>query len=158
MTQPTDIRDALERLLKAVDGHVWDATERQDAIAAARAALAQPEGEGPGEQEIDAFIYQWWEAFGKGYLPNSSDKSLVAAALARWGCPTAPPAPEVREVGDLIRCLQIRAASLGAEGANLSQRGDAFYFDRAATLLLQLSAPAPAVVPVAVSERPYKRL
>jgi hypothetical protein len=54
-------------------------------------------------------------------------------------------------VGDLIRCLQIRAVSLGAEGANLSQRGDAFFFDRAATLLQQLSAPA--VLPVAVSER-----
>jgi hypothetical protein len=71
---------------------------------AAPAALAQPEGEGPGEQEIDAFIHQWWEAFGKGYLPNSSDKALVAAALARWGRPATPPAPEaIAAVGNCAR-------------------------------------------------------
>jgi hypothetical protein len=59
--------------------------------------LAQPEEQGPSEQEIDAFIHQWWEAFGKGYLPNSSDKALVTAALTRWGRSAAPPAPEVME-------------------------------------------------------------
>jgi hypothetical protein len=51
--------------------------------------LAQPEEQGPSEQEIDAFIHQWWEDFGRGYLPNSSDKALVAAALAHWGRPPA---------------------------------------------------------------------
>jgi len=68
--------------------------EHRALIARARAALVQPEGEGPGEQEIDAFIHQWWEAFGKGFPPNSSDKALITAALARWGRPVAPPAPE----------------------------------------------------------------
>jgi hypothetical protein len=63
--------------------------------------------------------------------------------------PGARPAPEVE---DLIRCLQIRAHLLGAEGASLSQRGDAYYFDRAATLLQQRSAPAPAVAPVATDK------
>jgi hypothetical protein len=42
-----------------------------------------------GEQEIEAFIHQWWEDFGRGYLPNSSDKALVAVALAHWGRPPA---------------------------------------------------------------------
>jgi hypothetical protein len=170
-------------------------SQSQQLLDRARTALAQPEGEGPSEQEIDAFICQWWEAFGKGFLPNSYDKAPVTAALARWGrlatspapevgstddswwhelineiarvqhvalgegqgprfdlaeavgrwCrPVTPPAPQAGEVDDLIRCLQIRAVSLGAEGANLGQRGDAFYFDRAATLLQQLSAPAQA--------------
>jgi hypothetical protein len=69
-------------------------------------------------------------------------------AIEPRGCPLpgacscvesdARPAPEV---GELIRCLQIRAVSLGAEGANLRQQGDAYYFDCAATLLSQLSAP-----------------
>ena len=49
------------------------------------------------------------------------------------------PPPE-GEVGKLIQCLQIRAASLGVEGASLSQRGDAAYFTRAAELLQQQQA------------------
>jgi hypothetical protein len=79
---------------------------------------------------------------------------LCDAVLVRWGRPAAPPAPEV---GEFIQCLQIRAASLGAEGANLSQRGDAAYFTRAATLLQQLSAPitpAPEPPAEALAARP----
>jgi hypothetical protein len=53
------------------------------------AALTQLEVGEVGEQEIEAFIHQWWEDFGRGYLPNSSDKALVAAALAHWGRPPA---------------------------------------------------------------------
>ena len=291
-TNPEHINQ-LAAIIREVDGlrMIASAAERAEAMLShpgwpwqPPAALAQPEVGEVGEQEIEAFIHQWWEDFGRGYLPNSSDKALVAAALTRWGrppassslpanyidpehqggdlkllqtfyqachaeggtadeihlrglravlaarpaAPSAPepvpdkpaeslaarqlleklarlddlvgitvaevrqladqaaawlranppgqpvaieprgcplpgacscvvpgarPAPEVGEVGDLIRCLQIRAVSLGAEGANLSQRGDAYYFDRAATLLSQLSAPAPAVVPVAKSER-----
>jgi hypothetical protein len=91
----------------------------------------------------------WYSAF------NSVDEAKAACQqgmnerLAHWGRPAAPPAPEV---GEFIQCLQIRAASLGAEGANLSQRGDAAYFTRAATLLQQLSAPAPVAVPVVAGE------
>ena len=60
-----------------------------------------------------------------------------------------PPAPEPGEVADLVEWLgvvseQFRIAKLVYE-AELT--------DRAATLLQQLSAPASAVVPVAVSER-----
>lgn len=69
---------------------------------------------------------------------------------------THPPFPvsPVGEVGEFIQCLQIRAASLGAEGANLSQRGDAAYFTRAATLLEQLSAAAPETPAEALAARP----
>lgn len=60
-----------------------------------KAALAQPEPQGPEptDEDIDAFIHQWWEAFGKGYLPNYSDKALVAAALAHFGRPAVEPVP-----------------------------------------------------------------
>jgi hypothetical protein len=49
----------------------------------------QATGEGPSDEEVDAFVCQWWELYGKGHLPNSSDKALVAAALARWGRPVS---------------------------------------------------------------------
>ena len=98
MSTPT-IRGALERLVELdnsspmQDGQ-W-AIKHENAIADALEALAaEPVGEGPSESEIDAFIHQWWELYGKGYLPNSSDKALVAAALARWARPAAPAAPE----------------------------------------------------------------
>ena len=89
------IRTALERLVELHNadgawGLHWD-----DAMGAARTALdAEPAGEGPSEEEIDAFIHQWWELYGKGYLPNSSDNALITAALARWARPAAPAAPE----------------------------------------------------------------
>ena len=65
------------------------------------------------------------------------------AVLARWGRPTTPPAPEPGEVGELVAMLRDpeRAEYLDV------------WFHRAADLLQQQAAPAPVVVPVAVSER-----
>jgi hypothetical protein len=75
-------------------------------------------------------------------------------AIEPRGCPTpgacscvvpaALPAPEVGEVGELVARLRNRD--------RWTQLTDA-QVDRAATLLQQVSAPAPAVAPVAVSER-----
>ena len=60
--------------------------KQADVLLRARAALAeQPVGEGPTDDEIHDFIALWWQDFGKGYVPCSSDKPLVKAALARWG-------------------------------------------------------------------------
>jgi hypothetical protein len=140
----------------------WDATADFDfndfgnacagLVNRASAALAEPVGEGPSDEEIDAFVHQWWEEYGKGYLLNSSDKALVAAALARWARPAAPPAPEVGEVGELVAVLLADAECLTAEQPDLIQVTNQ-QLTRAATLLQQLSAPAPVVVSVAVSER-----
>ena len=125
------IRTALERLVELHNadgawGLHWD-----DAMGAARTALdAEPAGEGPSEEEIDAFIHQWWELYGKGYLPNSSDKPLITAALARWARPAAPAAPEPGEVqrdaviaavtealGNAYDCLRVwEAWSVGTMG------------------------------------------
>ena len=117
-----------------------------------RAALTEPVGEGPSAEAIAEMAEDlrwkrlpWAQGTGDSFLLD-----LALTVLARWGRPAAPAAPEVGDVGELIQCLRIRAASLGAEGANLRQRGDAVYFTRAATLLQQQAAPAPAVVPVAV--------
>jgi hypothetical protein len=140
--------------LRAVQGHVKHARKvaamhNQNGPGCAPPALPanyiDPEHQGEALELLQTF-YRGCQSEG-----GTADEIIlrgIHAVLADR--PTASPAPEVEGVGDLIRCLQIRAVSLGAEGANLSQRGDAYYFDRAATLLLQLSAPAPAVVPVAV--------
>lgn len=68
---------------------------------------------------------------------------------------------------ELIHCLRIREQSLGSEGTNLVQLGDAAYFGRAATrleqqesklvaLVQQLAEPAKALV-VPVNEQPWNR-
>ena len=65
-----------------------------------RAALAQPEREGPSEQDIAEILedLEWKripQAEGTG---NSFLLDLALAVLARWGRPTAPAAPEAGEV------------------------------------------------------------
>ena len=71
---------------------------------------------------------------------------------ARWDLyegPTAPPAPEPGEVAELVEELNQIAGSLNDDG--FFHSCDQLW--RAATLLQQLSAPAPVAVPVAVAER-----
>jgi hypothetical protein len=81
---------------------------------------------------------------GMGQFERMSDKQIEVAkhwaqSNRQAGIPeVAEPAPVAGEVMKLIQCLQLRAASLDAEGATLVQRGDADYFGRAATMLQQL--------------------
>ena len=80
-------------------------------------------------------------------------------AIEPRGCPTpgacscvetaAPAAPEPGEVGELVDRLGWIAAQLG----NFGWSDDSDCVARAATLLQQQAAPAPAAVPVAVAER-----
>jgi hypothetical protein len=72
---------------------------------------------------------------------------LMLAVLAKWGHPVTPPAPEPGEVWELTTLFTVGSSCGG--GARLSQDQCL----RAATLLQRLSAPAPVVVPVAVTER-----
>ena len=67
---------------------------------------------------------------------------------ARWGTPATPPAPEPGEVGELVAELELMASHAAAA----CQFGDAKHLSDAATLLQQQAAPAPAVVPVVVSD------
>lgn len=71
----------------------------------------------------------------------------IRAALA-----PAPPAPEPGEVGELAAWMRSQVAIAPAAQTQWAKR-----FLRCATLLAQQAAPAPAVVPVAVSERPWER-
>ena len=72
-----------------------------------------------------------------------------ACSCVEPAAPAAPEAPEAGEVGELADRLGWIAAQLG----DIGWSDDSASVARAATLLQQLSAPAPVVVPVAVSER-----
>jgi hypothetical protein len=89
--------------------------------------------------------------------PISPELAAVLTTEARWDLyevsstppPPTPPVPEPVEVGELVQRLGWIAAQLG----DIGWGDDSASVASAATLLSQLSAPAPAVVPVAVSER-----
>ncbi len=150
----TDFRALCAELLDWIErdsqGHVYGT---QDLITRARAALAQPEGEGPSD---DA----WWHelvseiarvqhvAAGEGQGPRFD----LAEAVARWCRPTPPVAPATPAGGLDVESLLILflIGSDCGDGVTLSSE----QCRRAATLLAQQAAPAPVVVPVAVSERP----
>ena len=89
-------------------------------IERARALLAEPVAEGPTDDEIHDFIALWWQDFGNGYLPCSSDEPLVKAALARWCrqparlryCPThGQQPPEAWGCPDCVRELREELAA-----------------------------------------------
>jgi hypothetical protein len=44
----------------------------------------------PSDEEIHGWVCQWWESYGKGYLPHSSDTQLVKDALTRFGTTPTP--------------------------------------------------------------------
>jgi len=114
MTTPA-IRAALERLVE-LDGHLNETSPGwmqawSDAIAAARAALAEPVREGPvalserlpveGEGPSPADIGDLCEEHSFNCDDGESIEILhdmITAALARWGRPVTPPAPEAGEV------------------------------------------------------------
>jgi hypothetical protein len=146
----------------------WDATAdfdfndfghaAVDIVTRARAALAtEPVGEGPTDEQL---LESAAKALGYKSIP-SDETCLTAEAselldfaraiLARWGHPATPPAPEPGEVAELVDSLQCEARAEEVLG-NCALVTSA-ELRRAATLLQQLSAPTPAVVPVAVSER-----
>jgi hypothetical protein len=68
------------------------------AIARARAALAQPELQGPTDKELDEFAIYWWgsetdERSVSDVIECGSMTAYVQAALARWGHPAIEPMP-----------------------------------------------------------------
>jgi hypothetical protein len=143
-----NIRAALERLIQVVKPEYNETDEIiavVQAITAARAALAAaPEGE-PSDEEL-ALIYHDC-CGGCEFMDQGGFEDAARAILSRWGRPAAPPAPLEGEVGELVAWIHRQAV----------HGPDADEWRRAATLLEQLSAAAPAVVPVAVSERPWER-
>ena len=158
-----NIRAALERLVELDDTVPHNrpgwAQEWSDAIATACAVLT----DGPAvqsrepasgvEQPSDRDLRQLYaDTFDLRSDPAHLGPAIVKfarAVLARWGHQPVPLAAE-GYVGELIKRLRIRAASLSEVGANLSQQGDAIYFTRAADLLEQRH-PEPG--PVSLAKR-----
>jgi hypothetical protein len=141
----TDFRALCLELLPHVD---WDGDVEGPIVERARAALAaEPAGEGPTPAEIDKLTWQHASDLDDlriGVAPEDVP-ALVYAALARWGRLATSPAPEVGEVAELVQRLGWIAAQLG----DIGWGDDSASVASAATLLQQLSAPAPAVVAVA---------
>ncbi len=146
---------ALPEWARPQDQAEFDELGRQ-ARAALAAEPAEPAGEVPSERDVAEWINSLplWHGASRDELSG-----IVLRALARWGRPATPPAPEVGEVGEVAAWLENHAAHLrkmqeiGAWPETELQE----MLDRAATLLQQQAAPAPEVVPVAVSERPWER-
>ena len=155
--------------MASANGADPDMTAWDDAVAAGRAALAQPEGEGPTDGEIeeaaklihasmrfavpDNHYTRDWVERGNSLMQDEARRT-ARAILAHWGHPTAPPVPEAGEVGELVAALRRLERRAMDEGSDNGDRlSEAVELDRIATLLQQPSAPAPAVVPVAMRER-----
>jgi hypothetical protein len=137
------IRAALERLVEAVEdyGQVWGGFS-ESAIAAARAALAEQQGEGPSERDVAELFYRH---MGEG--SEVGFENAIAEALARWGHP-APQPPAEGEVAELAEWLHANAKEWG----DLGEYSEGAKCHRAAELL-QRQHPTP----VPVSEEPWKR-
>ena len=119
-----DIRAALERLVELSEQRAI-ASAWTDAIAAARAALAEPVGEqhviqpykftesGDGPTDEELLAMRSWSSHSHTFDSDLVD--FARAVLARWCHPAAPPAPEPGEVG--------RTAAIREVAAWLDERG-----------------------------------
>jgi hypothetical protein len=68
------------------------------AIARARAALAQPEPQGPTDEELDELYYK------SGGIINAFARAVIAADRARWGRPAIEPVPVSERLPGLEDC------------------------------------------------------
>jgi hypothetical protein len=148
MTDP-NIRALISRMADELDHCrqlLTDDRREVHALAAeARAALAaEPVGVGPSDGELRD-LWSWSSGQDQGPWPTQYH-CFARAALARWGTPATPPAPEPGEAGELVKWLLTYASE---EFGPSSDHPDAARITRAAALLQPLSAPAPEVVPVA---------
>lgn len=111
MNTPDPIRAALERLVEldqmfeGIDGAPID--DWIGAMTAARAALkAAPEREPSDEELRDLWV--WSSGQDQGPWPTQYH-CFARAIFARWGRPSAPPAPLEGEVGRLVEWLNAEA-------------------------------------------------
>jgi nucleoside-diphosphate-sugar epimerase len=96
---PTDWRALCAELLTVLDDYdPIGAIRRDDVITRARAALAQPEPQGPTVMKIIE-LHTWLE---DEWRVNNDGEDLpmvdfARAVLARWGCPAIEPVPSSEE-------------------------------------------------------------
>ena len=167
MTTPA-IRSALEQLVELDKSSIMEegqwAIKHENAIADAIAALAaEPVGEGPSVEQMYYWALKAIRQYGSDTLSGRADggaddrqwqRAAVVEMVRRaqtaldYGSPAAPAAPEAGEVAELVDRLGWIAAQLG----DIGWSDDSASVACAATLLQQLAAPAPAVVPVPVAD------
>ena len=87
----TDFRALCAELLDWAERTSSHYVMHPDVILRARAALAQPEPQGPTDEELKA---AYWDAFVEA-APCGADESWLAGlrAVARWGRPAIAPIP-----------------------------------------------------------------
>ena len=110
----------------------------------ARVLIAQPEPPDLTDEELDDIIIDvalpGLDRESAVRLASIYERSLMRAAIAADRARNPTPQPPAD--GDVGECLRIRAASLSAKGASLSQRGDVvIYFTCAADLLQRFVSP-----------------
>ena len=91
----TTTRDLIQRLAKELDLYrqmvLDDCTSTHPLADEARAYLAQPEPEGPTDEDLHDL---WLELYGFHDGPTSGDVAAIArAVLARWGSALPTPQP-----------------------------------------------------------------
>jgi hypothetical protein len=96
----TDFRALCEELLDWAERTSSHYYKQPDVILRARAALAQPEPQGPTNEELDEFAIYWWgpetdERLLSDVIEWGGMAAYAQAALARWGRPTIEPVPGV---------------------------------------------------------------
>ena len=98
----TDFRALCARMADELDHYrqlLMDDRRATHALATeARAALAQPEPQGPTDEELDEFAIYWWgseidERSVSDVIECGSMAAYARAALTRWGRPAIEPVP-----------------------------------------------------------------
>ena len=84
----TDFRALCEELLDWAERTSSHYYKQPDVILRARAALAQPEPQGPSDEDLDA-LFTEVDQSGE----SESWRTYARAALARWGRPAIEPVP-----------------------------------------------------------------
>jgi hypothetical protein len=134
------------RDLIADDGYAMSFQSMGQYRTALLKALAS--GEAPSDKEIDKVFGDncYTDDYGTYLMQEEEFRVGVRVALSRWCGPSAPPAPGVGEVSELVTFLKQEAEELDYQ----FEHGPSEKMRRAATLLLQQPAPASEVVQVGV--------
>jgi hypothetical protein len=77
----------------------------------ARAALAQPEQEGPTDEELDSLAWNWYSKTGSTWWQRDNWRAfaravLAHAVLARWSRPAIQPVPAPMSVDTLAAIIR----------------------------------------------------
>ena len=115
----TDFRALCAELVET-----WDATAdfdfndfgnaSADIVTRARAALVEPVGEAPTDQELDRLLYYEFTT-STGHGERQDAMGFARAVLARWGRPAIEPAPVVAPAEGLVE--RVAALSPAAQAA-----------------------------------------